>query len=113
VENINYIFEKNGTFKYSKVKDGLLVENSEGIWSFLDKNKHTDTKKKEAIILTYTSYLDEKNYTSIYTGFADGQVLYLDQLKNKEIIIKWDLYDNYHDGSEINASVGSITLKAK
>lgn len=78
----------NGVFEWSIAQTGT--------WVFLNKNKSEDLKNKEAISLftsseAYTSqgavsFVD----VSTYSGYMNGDVLLIDRLKNKEMVVMYD-----------------------
>jgi hypothetical protein len=73
-----------------------------GNWIFLNKNKNAKLKKKEAILLSFTSestISNGNNSSSTYAGLTSGKTLLfeIDQLKNKEIILIDEEIENYSD----------------
>jgi hypothetical protein len=100
--------EKDGTFKLTLVDDGA-TDILEGNWYFLGANKETEIKNKEAVNFVYTKWTSTPaggtptvtsysgfifTHYSVPNGFNDfpyngfGFTWLLDELKNKEIIVK-------------------------
>ena len=82
--------DKEGTyeFKQSETYGGITNNRTEkGRWSFLGKNKDAEVKNKEAILMLVTSS-DNGTSTTTYTTPDNGSVWMIDQLKNKEMIVK-------------------------
>jgi hypothetical protein len=110
---LNYIFEKDGTytFKYFDSESGES-DIEEGFWSFMSKNKGADLKNKEAITLTQTKISDSDGYAMNIKGKINyGDILIIDQLKNKEVIFKYDYTGSYSYGT--TSDRGTVTMKAK
>lgn len=81
-----FTIEKDGTYKVDIIDDGYAYSIS-GNWFFAGKIKDIDLKNKEAIMLVAQEY-NEPGYTETYNGLYGGEVLIMDQLKNKEVIFK-------------------------
>ncbi len=71
------------------------VENSNnlsGSWSFVGRDDEGDWKNKERVFIEWDSFSTMQDDSTIiqegYSGFASTEVWALDQLKNKEVIIK-------------------------
>jgi hypothetical protein len=87
-------FEKDGTYivKEFYAESGTTYTTA-GHWTFMGKSKEAGLKNKEAIILTLNSETSaDSTGTESYTetGLYVGGVVYIDQLKNKEMIWKID-----------------------
>lgn len=117
-------FEKEGTYTSTtsitlKSVDGVAVTGATaetstegGNWAWMSGNKDQDRKNKEAIIMdiTTSTYTDASgSSTNTATGFDDGDVWYIDQLKNKELIVTQD-YTRTPDGGTTTTSTGSLTF---
>ena len=125
VESIEHkmTIDKDGTYKiYSKYAPlidsdgnkmegaGFSEENSEGIWSFVNKNKNKEYKNKERLSLTQISSSTTENNGSIsitekndvFGGDLDSDVFWhLDKLSNKEMIFKQkSSYTSLKDGEK-------------
>ena len=87
--------EKDGTYVVDFIDDGDYYSVS-GNWFFAGKIKDLDLKNKEAIVLAPQQY-SEPGYVETYNGLYGGEVLIIDQLKNKEIIFKGEY--SYNDNS--------------
>ena len=108
-------FEKDGTFTQTYTSGGSTW-TSKGNWAFLTKSKEAELKKKEAILLSVTSSTSTPGTaTSTYGAFEDGQVLMIDQLKSKEMIIldnsSWS--DTDTGSSNTSTTTGTSTMTAK
>jgi hypothetical protein len=92
----------------------------EGIWSFGEKSEQLDLKNKESVIFYITS--KKYVYNGSVSGNPDGTYFYtykgsycptynytIDQLKNKEIIVKYEGASAYTDFSE--NGTGTFTFK--
>ncbi|MES2588579.1 MAG: hypothetical protein V4622_06315 [Bacteroidota bacterium] len=112
-------FEKDGTFKHtssSTSNNETFTETGSGNWAFVGKSKNADLKKKEAIVLNYTSSTDSDGYNESVSGtFQIYTTILIDQLKNKEIVFKYDeTGSNTNGGStNTNSSKGSMTFVKK
>ncbi|MFN3916595.1 MAG: hypothetical protein ACK4K0_02530 [Flavobacteriales bacterium] len=110
-----FSFNKDGSYKMVNVdNDNNGTYTEEGSWAFVGKSKNAELKNKEAIVLseTSTNYSQGGNTsTSNTTGFEAGQTLILDQLKNKEVVIKMN-YTFSETGSSSEYS-GTYVLTAK
>ena len=107
---INLTIEKDGTYTqvYTDTEDGETT-TTKGTWIFLKRSKENELKNKEAILLTQTS-TTEGGETTTMTDLS-GDVIEIDQLKNKEMI--WKTHYSYSDdsGSETNEFTGTFTLR--
>ncbi|NBV14392.1 MAG: hypothetical protein EBS07_10040 [Sphingobacteriia bacterium] len=105
--------DKEGTyeFKQSETSGGTTSTTTEkGRWSFLGKNG--EVKNKEAILMsrTSTSYSSgTSTSTTTISGFYDETVFMIDQLKNKEMILKGK--SSYTNGSYTETNEYSLTFK--
>jgi hypothetical protein len=100
------------------------VTMTEGNWSFLTGDE--DFKKKERIVMNTTKETQTETTTSggssssstdtnTYGNGEVSEVMAIDQLKNKEIIMKTDYASTYSDGtnSSSTTTTSMITLTAK
>ena len=78
--------DKNGTYELVIVDDGDTYTMI-GVWFFAGKVKDLDLKNKEAIVMVAQEW-SEPGYFENYHGLLDGDVMMIDQLKNKEMIFK-------------------------
>lgn len=112
-------FVKDGTYEIVKtitpnVPGYSQVITETGTWNFT--GKIGEDKNKDHILLKTLSEIDvmtvNSNVQTIvrsYTGdSAPTMLYYLDQLKSKEVILKWDGTDTYN--TLINTSKGTWTL---
>jgi hypothetical protein len=94
--SMEYIFEKDGTYKYTATEtydgDTPSIEKGEGTWSFVEKNKSADLRNKEAILLTSTNYSYSYNgnsSTSTDSNPTDGEMWIIDELSNDVMVVKY------------------------
>ncbi len=87
-----------------------ITTTNKGSWAFLGKSKSADQKKKESIV----AYVSESTVTGSgttltdkWTGWVNGSVMVIDQLKSKELIVKWD--DSESDATDTHTNVGTAT----
>ena len=116
---------KDGSFTavYESTWDGGSYKSeTEGSWAFVGKSKDADLKKKEAIIISVTDEQETNTFTggsstqsSTRSAFSDGDILIIDQLKSKEMIVLTDRMWEDVDGNEIETytSTGTQTYTAK
>lgn len=109
-----YTFDKDGTFTMTYT-EGTDVTVYEGNWMFLGKNKTSELKNKEAVMLSITKETNTSDGTSTtesYTGYNNMTMTFvLDQLKSKEIVM---IEENTHvDGNTTTSSKTTTTLTAK
>ena len=106
--------EKDGTFKYEIIATGYS-NTKEGAWYFGRKNSELDIKNKETLFLAYTKETTVSGTTTTvqtWTGTEgiDGpMVLKIDQLKNKEIVVKID--GSYVSGTSVSTETGTMTYE--
>lgn len=79
-------FEKDRSYEKVTVDDGD-TETIKGEWYWIGKNKNLDLKNKEAVGITELQYTSSGG-TTTYTGVYADDILVIDQLKNKEMVIK-------------------------
>lgn len=89
--------DKEGTYEVVIIEDGEAY-TERGNWFFAGKIKDLDLKKKEAIMFVAQSY-SSGGQTETYDGLYGGDVMMIDQLKNKEIIFKGSFSFNNNNGS--------------
>jgi hypothetical protein len=109
----SYTFEKDGTFTKTRV-EGTETEVISGNWIFLGKNKNADLAKKEAIMLSYNSYVVTEggaSDTETSNGYSDTETFLIDQLKSKEMILIQESTSTYD--METYSSKKTWTLTAK
>lgn len=114
-----WTFNKDNSFTYKLTTSGG-TQQYEGSWSFMGKSKQGDVKKKENIglrILKYTSTpLVGASQSTTYSGDQDYFAVYeIDQLKNKEMIIKTSGNETYTSGgtTETSTQKSTATLQLK
>lgn len=111
-------FEKDGTFKTVQTNTATGYSDAvtqTGTWNFTAGIG--DDKNKDHIVLKTLVYTDVQTIgssstttTETYTGdSAPVTLYYLDELKNKEIIITWKGTDT--QGSSSSSSTGTMTLQ--
>ena len=84
-----YSFKKDGTFTYITGSESEPQTHT-GVWAFSNKNESQEIKNKEGIILQWRGYSMTSNnvtYNSTQTGGNQNMFFYIDQLKNKEIVL--------------------------
>lgn len=77
---------KDGTYEVQIMDDGDSF-TVKGVWFFSGKIKDLDLKNKEAIVMVAQEF-SEVGYVETYNGLYGGDVMIIDQLKNKEVIFK-------------------------
>jgi hypothetical protein len=79
--------KKDGTFE-SVINNNGTITTTEGAWYFGGKNKELNLKDEESVVFIFTS-VTSGNTISTYSGSScPMQIMVLDELKNKEMIIK-------------------------
>lgn len=119
-ETITMNFEKDGTYKMvTTITDASVnytdVTTETGTWNFT--GKIGDDKNKDHIVMRTLTSTDvttigssSTTTTDTWTGDnAPANVMYIDQLKNKEMIFTWD--GSYNNGSSTSTDKGSYTLE--
>jgi hypothetical protein len=108
-------FNKDGSYKWVSVDtDNNGTYTQEGSWAFVGKSKNGELKNKEAIVLSETSSSSSQGgntSSSSRTGFDAGMTLILDQLKNKEVVIKVNY--TYSQTGYSDETTGTYVLTAK
>jgi len=103
-------FEKGGVYTITQTRTigGTAVTYTDkGNWSWVGKNKEQDLKNKEAVYLASTSFTSNSGgttTTSTWTNPVDGSIWLIDQLKSKEMIIKYETAQS-SGGSSSSSSV--------
>lgn len=99
--------------------DWSSTYTSTGHWAFVGKSKSAELKNKEAIILSETSGTSSATFggvtftsSSTMSAFQDGDIMVIDQLKSKEMIVKMDRDWTDNDGTNTDTytSTGTMTL---
>lgn len=117
--SMEYKFEKDGTYTLNEVATypGGSPETTKevGRWAFIGGNKSADYKNKEALLLSSTSRTYSGTGTCNCT-FTDsnpdaGDIWEIDQLKGKEMVIKYKNTYTSPSGTDVNET--SLTLTAK
>lgn len=119
-ETITMNFEKDGTYKMvTTITDASVnytdVTTETGTWNFT--GKIGDDKNKDHIVMRTLTSTDvttigssSTTTTDTWTGDnAPANVMYIDELKNKEMIFTWD--GSYNNGSSTSTDKGSYTLE--
>jgi hypothetical protein len=105
---------KDGTFKNTTLNNGA-TRIDEGQWYFMGANKDKDLKNKEvvAFFVTQISYTPAGGTTSIgtYKGIQPDYMWQLDELKSKEIIVKYD--ESSTEGGSTDTYSGTVTYEKK
>lgn len=108
---VKYVFEKDGTYTQTQSSAGGTTVVS-GNWLFLGKNKDTELKNKEAIMLTILKTVVTPTggdaETTTETGYNTNMVLTIDQLKSKEMVVKYA--DSWVDGEDSGETTSTTTL---
>lgn len=117
-----YHFEKDGNFHMVETETGTIATvaytdetTSEGTWNFT--GRVGEEKNKEAILLTITSTTTKYTLgtsTSTSTSSCTGSdcfsmLMHIDQLKNKEMIFKFEGTSTDSSG-DVDTSEGTYTL---
>ena len=90
---LTFTFKKDGTFTIAQKETANSSEmSSSGNWVFLDKNKNSKLKKKEAILLSMTSEKSVNNGESSVSTFSGLQgssslIFEIDELKSKKMTL--------------------------
>lgn len=118
-ETMNFTFDKDGTFTATMVGTETIdtdtyttTENASGTWNFT--GGVGETKNKSQIIMATTSYTSNTTpggtaTTQTYTGSnAPTEIWDIDQLKNKEMIVKWA--GSASSSGSSSSSEGTYTL---
>ncbi len=92
--SVEVTFDKAGTYKTTTITIHPTYTNTdteEGNWTFGRRNKESDYKNKECVILETTKTTSTGGGTTTYEGAnCPIQVMVIDELKNKELIVKTD-----------------------
>jgi hypothetical protein len=91
----SYIFEKDGTYKYSSnMNNGEDTDDESGAWTFGTKSTELDVKAKETVLLygqQYTSVSSGNTYTYSYVGtILPVKRITLDMLKSNKMTLLID-----------------------
>jgi hypothetical protein len=104
---------KDGTFKLTILDDGDSRVD-EGQWYFLEGNKDKELKSKEAVAFVVTKRTDTpaggSPNISTYVSISPDYMWQLDELKNKEIIVKTN---EVYTGGSTNSTTGTLTYTSK
>ncbi len=88
---LTFSFKKDGTFTITQKETANSIEmTSSGNWIFLNKNKNSKLKNKEAILLSMTSDNTINNGVSLLNTYSGLQgpnslIFEIDELKNNQI----------------------------
>jgi hypothetical protein len=115
----SFNIDKAGTYKMTQtLADGsnwTSTDITEGEWVFLGKNKTAELKNKEAIALNTTSSSNSFTFggttsSSSYTedGWGSVEIWTIDQLKNKEMILKGTY--KHTDGDDGDSETTEYTI---
>jgi len=101
-------FKKNGIYfkNYSNNGDNFTEE---GMWTWIKKNKDSELKDKEAILITITKEIDAYG-TESYSGVSNypDDMMVFKKLTNKEFVIHFD-YSHSNEDGEIASYTGTMT----
>lgn len=103
-------FEKGGVYTFtetSTIGGSATTTTDKGNWSWVGKNKEQDLKNKEAVYMTSTSFTSNSGgttSTSTWTNPVSGDIMIIDQLKSKEMIVKYETSQS-SGGSSSSTSV--------
>jgi len=87
--------DKDGTYTMVQTRTiggNATVNTEKGNWSWVGKNKEQDLKNKEAVYMTPTSSVTTTGAgtsTTTWTNPVSGSIWILDQLKSKEMVVKY------------------------
>jgi hypothetical protein len=117
---IEYTFDKDGSFTQidvTSVGQTTLTTTTSGTWNFT--GKVGEDKNKDRIVMrtlseVTTSVNPASTSTITYTGDdAPSDIMYIDQLKNKEIIFKFKGSQTSGNPATTDSNEGTYTLTAK
>jgi len=101
--------ERDGSFTQliQETRPGALTstETTRGNWAFMYKNKKQDYKNKECVYFTQTYYSTNQGGALSSMAWGNpvtGDIWFIDQLKNKELIIKQTTEVEKADGFHVN-----------
>lgn len=112
--DIQIHFDKQGTMKWNykyTFDDGYYGAKNEYNWHFSDKNKSTETKRKEDIILQPTrinDYAEGYEYNFGYSKNPSIERWKIDRLTNNELIMTF--YYEVQDDPSYPTVIKTITL---
>jgi hypothetical protein len=92
---------KDGTFERTLIS-GSETTTDKGQWYFLDGNKDKKIKNKECVSYVVTSSITTSSSgssTYTYSGVSPDEIVQLDRLSSKEMIVLWDENSTYSSSS--------------
>ncbi len=92
----NITFEKKNNFTRIIVEDFDEIKNI-GSWTFLQKNKNQELRKKEAFLVSITQN-ETNGIRTVNSGLFLSELFIINRLTNKELNLKGKTTENYTSG---------------
>ena len=92
----NITFEKKNNFTRIVVEDFDEIKDI-GSWTFLQKNKDQELRKKEAFLVSLTQN-ETNGIRTVNSGLFLSELFIIDRLSNKELTLKGKTTENYTSG---------------
>ena len=92
----NITFEKKNNFTRIIVEDFDEIKDI-GSWTFLQKNKNQELKKKEAFLISITQN-ETNGIRTVNSGLFLSELFIINRLTNKELNLKGKTTENYTSG---------------
>ena len=92
----NITFEKKNNFTRIIVEDFDEIKDI-GSWTFLQKNKNQELKKKEALLVSITQN-ETNGIRTVNSGLFLSELFIINRLTNKELNLKGKTTENYTSG---------------
>tara|TARA_B110000037_G_C16952562_1_gene437474 strand:- start:133 stop:717 length:585 start_codon:yes stop_codon:yes gene_type:complete len=92
----NITFEKKNNFTRIIVEDFDEIKDI-GSWTFLQKNKNQELKKKEAFLVSITQN-ETNGIRTVNSGLFLSELFIINRLTNKELNLKGKTTENYTSG---------------
>ena len=92
----NITFEKKNNFTRIIVEDFDEIKNI-GSWTFLQKNKNQELRKKDAFLVSITQN-ETNGIRTVNSGLFLSELFIINRLTNKELNLKGKTTENYTSG---------------
>ena len=92
----NITFDKKDNFTRIIVEDFDEIKNI-GSWTFLQKNKNQELRKKEAFLVSITQN-ETNGIRTVNSGLFLSELFIINRLTNKELNLKGKTTENYTSG---------------
>jgi hypothetical protein len=101
--------DKDNTYSKAKIEDAE-ASSEIGSWAFMNKDKDAALKNKEAVVLLPTKFVDQ-NGVSLNGKTDASEILVLDELRNKKVVITINELSDQSQPNQINTKtrVGTST----